>query len=75
MTTAICRPSLPNRCHLTPRRCRVCGPKTSRRPSGQVLREAPGVAPGIGEGERALFGLGVWSFYAMYAAFGVPLSG
>jgi hypothetical protein len=23
----------------------------------------------------ALFGLGVWSFYAMYAAFGVPLSG
>ena len=23
----------------------------------------------------ALFGLGVWAFYAMYAAFGVPLSG
>ena len=23
----------------------------------------------------AMFGLGVWSFYAMYAAFGVPLSG
>ena len=23
----------------------------------------------------ALFGLGVWSFYAMYAAFGVPLRG
>jgi hypothetical protein len=23
----------------------------------------------------AVFGLGVWSFYAMYAAFGVPLSG
>jgi hypothetical protein len=23
----------------------------------------------------ALFGLGVWSFHAMYAAFGVPLSG
>jgi hypothetical protein len=23
----------------------------------------------------ALFGLGVWSFYAMYAAFGVPLGG
>jgi len=23
----------------------------------------------------ALFGVGVWSFYAMYAAFGVPLSG
>jgi hypothetical protein len=23
----------------------------------------------------ALFDLGVWSFYAMYAAFGVPLSG
>jgi hypothetical protein len=23
----------------------------------------------------AIFGLGVWSFYAMYAAFGVPLSG
>jgi hypothetical protein len=22
-----------------------------------------------------MFGLGVWSFYAMYAAFGVPLSG
>jgi hypothetical protein len=22
-----------------------------------------------------LFGLGVWSFYAMYAAFGVPLHG
>src|SRR6476620_7519402 len=26
-------------------------------------------------GIAALFGLGVWSFYAMYAAFGVPLSG
>ena len=25
--------------------------------------------------EAALFGLGVWSFYAMYAAFGVPLRG
>jgi Mg/Co/Ni transporter MgtE len=23
----------------------------------------------------AMFGLGVWSFYAMYAAFGVPLGG
>ena len=23
----------------------------------------------------AMFGLGLWSFYAMYAAFGVPLSG
>jgi hypothetical protein len=23
----------------------------------------------------AMFGLGVWSFYAMYAAFGVPLRG
>ena len=23
----------------------------------------------------AMFGLGVWSFHAMYAAFGVPLSG
>ena len=23
----------------------------------------------------AMFGLGVWSFYAMYAGFGVPLSG
>ena len=23
----------------------------------------------------AIFGLGVWSFYAMYAAFGVPLNG
>ena len=23
----------------------------------------------------AMFGLGVWSFYAMYAAFGVPLNG
>jgi len=23
----------------------------------------------------AMFGLGVWSFYAMYAAFGVPLHG
>jgi hypothetical protein len=23
----------------------------------------------------ALFGLGVWAFYAMYSAFGVPLSG
>jgi hypothetical protein len=24
---------------------------------------------------HGMFGLGVWSFYAMYAAFGVPLRG
>jgi hypothetical protein len=38
---------------------------------GRTWRTGLASAAGI----AAIFGFGVWSFYAMYAAFGVPLSG
>src|SRR5207244_1173556 len=42
-----------------------------RRIGGRAWRAGRTSAAGI----TAMFGLGVWSFYAMYAAFGVPLRG
>ena len=52
----------------------------SDRPAGRLARDqdpGPRIAAGLTSAAviTAMFGLGVWSLDAMYAAFGIPLSG